>query len=91
MIKDFFTFKRMISTFIIKIIYVLGIVGIFVSGLYTYSTDGVKMALIVVVIGNLLWRLLCEVWIVLFSIHKRLVDLEEMSGSRPPDSSSKKE
>jgi hypothetical protein len=29
------------------------------------------------IIGNLVWRVFCEIWIVLFNIHDRLVSIDE--------------
>jgi hypothetical protein len=38
-----------------------------------YVAGGVGILLV----GNLVWRVFCEIWIVLFNIHARLVSLDE--------------
>lgn len=37
---------------------------------------GLALGLVIFVGGNLLWRLLCEGWIILFSIHEMLASVE---------------
>ena len=78
----------MISLTLIKIIYVIGMIAITVSGVglmigggdygdATYTYGG--MALII--FGNLFWRIFCEGWIIIFSLHETTVSiLNELKG-----------
>jgi len=69
--NDFLSFRTMISTPIIKVIYVLGTVFLTVSG-FAYLIQGEIKAVIglgTMIFGNLFWRVVCEGWILIFSIH----------------------
>ncbi|MCF7885104.1 MAG: DUF4282 domain-containing protein [Candidatus Marinimicrobia bacterium] len=77
----FFSFQKMISTSIIKFLYAIGAIVITIVGFTgIFSPSGGQgnplinflINLIIVVLGNLLWRILCEAWILLFSIHDML-------------------
>ena len=83
--SGFWSFKKMISTTLIKILYVLGMIGINITGIIMlvrasnmrYGTTGMVLTgLAIIVLGNLLWRIICEGWILLFIIHDTLVSIE---------------
>ncbi len=82
----FFSFRIMVSTILIKIIYFLGMVGISLDGLYIIikaserrhvAVSQVILGLGILILGNLLWRIVCEVWILFFSIHDILKSIEK--------------
>ncbi len=74
---DFFLFRAMVSPFLIKIIYFLVAVVITALGAHIYiSKKDVVLALLLIVVGNLLWRITCEVSILFFSVHERLTSIE---------------
>ena len=76
--KDFLEFRKMISIQIIKILYVVGAVAITIGGIVMLFV-GDNLALLgigVLIIGNLLWRVICEGWIIVFSIHDILSSIE---------------
>jgi hypothetical protein len=102
--SGFFSFRRMISPSLIKILYVAGALVITLGGILYIGTGldhsqipvgrgyvpligygGAQTALIllaglaIIVGGNLFWRILCESWIVLFSIHETLISMDENS------------
>lgn len=73
----FFSFRTMISTSLIKIIYVLGMTGFTIGGiLKIIQGKDIFLGLCIVVLGNLVWRIVCELWILLFSIHNILGSIE---------------
>jgi hypothetical protein len=82
----FFSFRRMVSAKIVKILYSLGALLITITGLWIIAVgfeDGILMrsaGIAVVILGNLAWRLVCEAAIVLFSIHEVLVSIERKLG-----------
>jgi hypothetical protein len=83
----FFSFRRMVSAKIVKILYSLGALLITITGLWIIAAgfqDGNLMRsagiALVVILGNLAWRLVCEAAIVLFSIHEVLVSIERKLG-----------
>jgi hypothetical protein len=84
-IGDFFSFRTMISTALVKVLYVLDLIGITASGIVMIiratqerqaSGEQILVGVAVIVLGNLLWRLVCEGSIVLFSIHDILGSIE---------------
>lgn len=76
---DFLDFRTLISGHIIKILYPFGamvitIFGVFLLGLGSDSDgESVGLGLAIVIGGNVLWRLMCESWILFYSIHDHLV------------------
>jgi len=88
-INDFFTFKKMLGHTFIRIIYIAGLAGItigsiifiilgfagsgFVAGLGWISA---LSGLLMLVFGNILWRIACEVLIIFFGIHDKLGSIE---------------
>ena len=85
LLGDFFSFKIMISLSIVKIIYAIGFVIItaigivtMVSGISDYSGFlGIIAGLMIILFGNIVWRVLCEWWVVFFSMHEQIVKIEE--------------
>jgi hypothetical protein len=87
----YFSFERMITTSFVKVVYFLGFVAITAAGValtvwagmqlndaridrvlgWRYVAAGVGL----VVIGNIVWRVFCELWVVLFEIHAELVSV----------------
>ena len=89
-LNDFITFKKFISTKLIMIIYALGAIYITISGISTIFrkretffgirsgiSDQVLLGLVILVLGNLVWRVICEGAIVLFGIHDSLTSIEK--------------
>ncbi|GEM_PF-2420177 len=81
----FFSFRKMITPSLIKILYVLGMFAIIISGivfLLLKAQDGpIIMALILplfgIIILNIIWRIICESVILAFGIHELLVSIEK--------------
>ena len=87
----YFSFERMITTTFVKVVYFLGFLAITAGGValavwagmqlndaridrmlgWRYVAAGVGL----VVIGNVVWRVFCELWVVLFEIHAELVSV----------------
>mgnify|MGYP005832614673 CR=1 FL=1 len=77
--KDFFGFRKMVSTAIVKLIYILGVIILTIGGIvFLFQGEGkIPIGLVAIILGNLLWRIICEAWIVLFSIHDILGSVEK--------------
>lgn len=73
--NDFFSFREMVSMQIIKIVYILGMIFITIGGIIALF-DNFLIGLVAIVLGNLIWRLVCESAILLFSIHDILGSIE---------------
>ena len=87
----YFSFERMITTTFVKVVYFLGFLAITAAGValavwagmqlndaridrvlgWRYVAAGVGL----VVIGNIVWRVFCELWVVLFELHAELVSV----------------
>ncbi|MGC8596265.1 MAG: DUF4282 domain-containing protein [Candidatus Kryptoniota bacterium] len=88
----YFSFQRMISNSIIKWIYVVGASLLTLYSLYEVVNglgsrgefSDVIIGIVAVTVGNLLWRVICEASIVLFSIHDVLVEIEEIVRDAKP-------
>jgi len=77
-VAAYFSFKKIISTYLIKLIYILGACVLGILGLYLLLLGDKYMLLGIgiIVLGNILWRLLCEGWILLFGIYDALISIE---------------
>jgi len=106
--EGFFSFRMLISPIVIKIIYVLGLLGLTIGGIVMIKmgldvmslsaeklnifgievsyNEQILIGIGLIVFGNLLWRLLCEAWILLFGIHDTLGSIERhlKRGSETP-------
>lgn len=87
----YFSFERMITTTFVKVLYFLGFIALTAAGValavwagmqlndatiarslgWRYVATGVAL----VVIGNIVWRVFCELWVVLFNVHSELVSV----------------
>ncbi|MFB6274101.1 MAG: DUF4282 domain-containing protein [Salinibacter sp.] len=85
---DFFSFRKFVSSDLIKVIYALGMVGITIWALITIVTAlGMPSAfgrtptllwgIGILIFGNLLWRIFCEFLILSFSIHDSLESIRK--------------
>jgi hypothetical protein len=81
--SDFFTFERLITPTVIKVVYWIGLVVIIVGGLINFfwmiSIDGLTalLTLVGIVIGLLFWRVFCEGIIVVFNMLARLTEIRD--------------
>lgn len=81
----YFNFRTLISVTIIKILYVLGVLGILIGAVIGLRETArflplgileILMVFLLIIIAELLWRLICEQWIVLFRIHESVESIE---------------
>ena len=86
----YFSFERMITPAFVKAVYFIGLLAITIAGIalavwagmqlndatidrslgWRYVAYGVGL----LVVGNIVWRVFCELWVVLFGIHSELVN-----------------
>ena len=90
--SGYFSFQKLITPRFVKFIYVVGLMAVTAGGigLAIGAGLGLRSATLptrmgvyyiaigagVVILGNLVWRVLCEIWIVLFNIHSLLGSIE---------------
>jgi len=79
----FFGFERLIAPVLIKLIYWLGIVVIFVGGISSFINAGggisrMLLTLLALLLSLLIWRLISELWILAFNIYERLGEIRDL-------------
>ena len=88
--EQFLSFRHMITPSLVKFLYFAGALLITIGGVVAIFwpehgpkdlPGGQPGAVGVLIFGNLLWRMLCELAILLFSIHEVLVNLETKADS----------
>ena len=88
----YFSFQKLITPRFVKFIYVVGLLSLISGGIGLASWAGlglrsatmptrmgvyyIAIGAAVAIVGNLIWRVLCEIWIVLFNIHNLLGSIE---------------
>jgi hypothetical protein len=83
----FVTFDKLIATSIIKLLYWVGVAFVLVSSIiFAFSgfANGFGAGLltlilspVVALLGVVFWRLVCEMWIVLFGMYDRLGEIND--------------
>jgi hypothetical protein len=95
--SDYFSFQKCITSPFVKTVYFLGFLALTAGGIglagwaamrlfeaniprelgWYYVAGGIGILLV----GNLVWRVFCEIWLVLFNIYGRLVSLDQKTGT----------
>jgi Domain of unknown function (DUF4282) len=97
----YFSFQKLITPRFVKFIYVVGTIALTAGGigLATWAGLGLRSATLptrmgvnyiaigagLAIVGNLVWRVLCEIWIVLFNIHNLLGSIERETRQVPAE------
>lgn len=87
----YFSFERMITTSFVKVVYFLGFLLLTAAGIGLMVWAGLQLndatidrmlgwryvafGAAILIVGNIVWRVACELWVVLFGIHDELVSL----------------
>jgi hypothetical protein len=95
--SDYFSFRKSITSPFVKVIYFLGFVALTAGGIGFAGWAAMRLneasiprglgwyylaiGLGILFVGNVVWRVFCEFWIVLFNIHARLVSLDQKTGA----------
>jgi hypothetical protein len=76
-LDEFLSFKKVVTPLIIKIVYLIGVIGIVLYSLYSmffgissFSVFFLKLlfGIIYLILGNLMWRMTCELIMVMFNM-----------------------
>lgn len=83
-IKDsgFWEFNVMVSRHIIQWLYSIGFVILTISGVAVVMGGSIAIGIGVLIGGNLIWRVLCEGWILFFRIHDTLASINRKLSER---------
>src|SRR5688572_1050947 len=87
----YFSFERMITPSFVKVVYFLGFLVLTAGGIGLMVWAGlqlndatidralgwryVALGAAALIAGNIVWRVACELWVVLFGVHGELVNL----------------
>lgn len=74
--QDYLAFRKMITPAFIQIIFWIGVVAIIVSGLLAMD-QSILMGVLGLLVGLLVWRIYCELMLILFKIHERLGEISD--------------
>lgn len=84
--SDFFSFRRMITPVIIQVVFWLGlvvIVGYALAILIAGEEAWVRvLGVVYLILGPILWRVWCEIMILLFRISETLTDIRNNTKSK---------
>lgn len=85
--KDVITFRILISLYAIQIIFWVGTAIIVLASLYLIGelNQGGR-GLILLIVGPIIWRLYCEIFIVIFRINDSLLSIKSSLGPSQPGS-----
>jgi hypothetical protein len=94
---DFLNFRMYITKTFMKIIYIIGAIlitlgsfALMIGGAlpynyyYSIGSGGILGGLALLTLGNLGWRLICEAIIIIFSIHEKLVSIDNKINTKNP-------
>jgi hypothetical protein len=83
-VEEFITFKTFITPIVSWIVWLLGVIVITIAGVGAMAGRGgsVVNGLLIIVLGNIVWRLLMEIGAILFAIHDVLRSIERSMVSR---------
>jgi len=93
--KDLFGFEKMIAPTIIKVVYIIGLILITLGVIATileqtrYLSGGEATGFLIGAIITygliiLVWRIVIELYFVMFGIHERLGEIRDRLGGRQP-------
>ena len=77
--EDFFTFRRMVTPILIRIMFILGVGSSVIGGFVVITRGGTEaiIGLVTVLFGILFLRVFAEIFIVVFQINETLTDIRE--------------
>ena len=96
----YFSFQRLITTSIVKVIYALGFFALSIGSIALIVWAGLRLndanidrqlgwryvaiGAAALVVGNLAWRMICEFWIVLFNVNHHLASIDHATNFLQP-------
>ena len=80
--NDYLTFKKMVTPLIIQAAFWLGVAGYVIMAIMAFMGDQAGLGLVYLAIGPLVWRIICEIVIILFSINDTLTQTRNLLRER---------
>jgi hypothetical protein len=81
--SEYLNFKRFITPEFIMVIYLLGALGVTLLSIALMLSGGIIYGVIMLIFGNLFWRVVCEYMVVQFRIYDEIVMLNRRMGGGP--------
>ena len=82
---EFFDFERMLTPTLVRILFILGVIGLVIAGLLIMSSGegfaGVATGIGIIIFGSLYLRVLSEMLVVVFVMNETLTDIR--NNTRP--------
>lgn len=82
--REYLSFRRMITPVFIQVIFWLAVIGIVVSGIVAISNGATGSGLLLIVLGPLGVRIYAEILIVIFRINDTLTEIRNAKVGDPP-------
>ena len=81
MMKDFFTFKRMLAPILIHILFWIGVIAMIGTGLLDiFTKKEILKGIEIIIIGPIVVRLAAEMLILFFRMNETLTDINNKGG-----------
>ncbi len=80
--KDFFSFRRMLAPWLIRIAFIFGLLILAITGIYAIITHSAAQGLLVLTAGPILLRLFLELIAIFFTINESLTDIRNLMKQR---------
>jgi len=80
LLRDFFSFRRMLTPILIQVIFLIGLAACVLVGISEmFGHEGFLQGLVTLIVGPILVRVVCEVLILFFQINDSLTELKKPS------------
>ena len=76
-LRKFFSFEFMMSSKLIQSAYIVGAFAVTMISWILFMRNELIIGLLSIIIGNLFWRLACEVTIIFFNMHEQLGSIHQ--------------
>ncbi|MCL2643909.1 MAG: DUF4282 domain-containing protein [Betaproteobacteria bacterium] len=73
--KALLTFDTMLAPKLITLLYYLGLIGVLIGGIGSIATGRIIPGILTLVVGGLLVRVSCEIWIIFFKMNETLQEI----------------
>lgn len=73
--KDFFSFKRMLTPVFVYIIFVLAVIMSIVVGLYDIFTGNIRLGVLLMIVAPVAVRIVCEFFVLFFRMNETLTEI----------------
>lgn len=73
--KDFFSFKRMLTPVFVYMIFMVAVLGCFVVGFYDIFMGNLKLGILLLILAPVAVRIVCEFFVLFFRMNETLTEI----------------